>query len=234
MNWKELTKQEAEVYYNYNIKNKSIICGIEEDDYRDLKERIYSIFNDVLDELNISKENLSNDTKRYKFDCKFGIKLFSLFSNEPYIFNEREASNASIWRYIQVKIVPDIIVYRWGSEAETRMYSQSNRLYLKTLWWYVYLSYNDNIENTEEIIMDSCNSTDTIVQLTERSGRNGYKLDLYRCIMKLKTKYKLETIEFRKLMVLNSARIKLIIPEYNENGIIGYVESLIKDVRGIE
>ena len=48
--------------------------------------------------------------------------------------------------------------------------------------------------------------------------------------MKLKVKYELEKDDFRKLMKLNSARVKTIDPYLYKGGIEGYVESLIKEL----
>ena len=76
-------------------------------------------------------------------------------------------------------------------------------------------------------------STDTIVQFTERTGRKGYQIALYRGIIYYACKYKLNIEEFRRLMKLNSAKLKVINPYLVDGGIESYVKSLIKIVRGI-
>ena len=82
------------------------------------------------------------------------------------------------------------------------------------------------------MLLYPCNSTDTIVALVERCGRKGYRLDLYREIMKQKSENGIGIDEFRKLMVLNSAKIKNINPSLTSRGIIGYVEELVSSCKG--
>ena len=232
MNWKNLTKSESKLIVDQAIEEERMIPSIIDVEYKELHDMIYSAFDKALDVLNIQKEDLSNSNSKYKFDCYFGKELYKIFNIEKYKIGEREASNDDMWRYIQIKIVPDLIYYRWKDNIVPRIYAQSNRLYLKTLWWYYYLSFNNDLEHTCELLLYPCNSTDTIVALVERCGRKGYRLDLYREIMKQKSENGIGIDEFRKLMVLNSAKIKNINPALTSRGIMGYVEELISSCKG--
>ena len=144
----------------------------------------------------------------------------------------REASNDNIWRYIQLYIVPDIIIYRWGKNCENRMYSESKRIYLKVLWWYYHLSFKENYDKTLTQLLNPCNSSDTIVQLVERCGKKGYRIEVYREIMKQKTEKQIDTRKFRTLMKLNSAKINILNPFLMDNGVQGYVTMLIDTIEG--
>ncbi|MNU08399.1 hypothetical protein D3C72_2544220 [compost metagenome] len=52
--------------------------------------------------------------------------------------------------------------------------------------------------------------------------------------MKKKCENQLDTKEFRKLMVLNNARVKVINPYLLDDGVEEYVLNLIKEVRGMQ
>lgn len=230
MEWKELSKNDAKKYYETHlIQNEFKDKNDYDIKYANLKNKLEQYYNETRIELGIFNENMS--IKNYKFDYLFAIKLYKLLTSDEFYMGEREASNDNIWRYIQLYIVPNIIIKRWGIENAVHLYTQSNRLYLKCLWWYVHLSYDG--ENTKEILMSENFSTDTIVQFTERTGKKGYQIALYRGIIYNAYKYKLNNAEFRKLMKLNSAKIKIINPFLVEGGIDSYVKSLIKIVRGI-
>ena len=98
------------------------------------------------------------------------------------------------------------------------------------LWWYIYLSWQGSEKDTITVLKD--NSTDEILQLVDRCGRGGYRVDLYRALMLQNSK--LDPIDrrrrqlFRKMMVLNTARVQVIEPELTVGGNIGYAESLSK------
>ena len=149
MEWKELSKLEAKNYYETNLIQGDKIVLYNDNDYLDLRNKINQKYKETLLELGLDQESISS--KKYEFDCLFGLKLYKLLTSDEYYMGEREASNDNIWRYIQLYIVPNIIIDRWGYEKEARMYNQSNRLYLKCLWWYIHLSYAG--ESTKEIIM---------------------------------------------------------------------------------
>ena len=84
--------------------------------------------------------------------------------------------------------------------------------------------------NLEKIIFESCNNTDTILQLVDRCGRSGYRIDLYREIMRYKSKNKVNGEKFRKVLILNNARVKVIDPYLVNGGLEKYVEDLYKEV----
>lgn len=231
MEWKKISKKFAEDYYNEIFENNSTVLAHYEPNYQNLKINIMKAYKESLNEINTDSENLKQYKNIYKFDCIFGIKLYEIFSSGEYKIKNSIASDDGIWRYIQMCVVPEIIASRWGIENRDRFYKISRRLYLKILWWYVYLSWNDNLEDTKKIIIDELNTSDTLAQLVERSGRDGYRVELYREIMKQKVEAKINSQEFRKLMVLNSARVKVINPYLVNGGIKEYVYKLIKDVR---
>ena len=233
MNWKELSKNECKVIYETAIENGEILKSINDNDYVELKQMINRAFDLALSKVNGSKDNLDSIVNKYKFDCYFGKEVYSIFSDGKYRIGEREAANDDLWRFIQVRIIPELLYFRWKDNVVPRMFAQSNRLYLKTLWWYYNLSYNNSLDDTLNMLLKECNSTDTIVALVERCGSFGYRIDLYREIMKQKCQNDLGTSEFRDFMVLNSAKLKTINPYLSKDGLKGYVGELIKLSKGV-
>lgn len=232
MEWEKMNKKYAEDYFNEMVEENQNISAHYSSKYQDLRILIMKAYREALEELEIEEKDLKNYSNIYKFDCIFAINLYTIFLGEEYHIKERIASNDGIWRYIQLCVVPEIIANRWGRDNKDRFYKVSRRLYLKILWWYVYLSWNNSIEETKGIIINDINTSDTLAQLVERSGKNGYRVELYRIIMKKKTEENVNTSEFRKLMVLNSARVKVINPYLVDGGVDIYVDDLIKSIRG--
>lgn len=198
-------------------------------EYSNLERELNKDFEETLEDLNVkSIADLKGNI--YKFDCLFALRIYKTFQSDNYKMEIRDASNDNIWRYIQMCVVPDIIYQRWEMNSQ-RFYEKSNRIYLKVLWWYIYLSWNENIEKTKEIILSKVNSSDTIAQLVERVGDSGYRVELYRKIMEQKSLESISQDEFRKLLVLNSARVKIVNPFLMNGGVEEYVQNLISNVR---
>lgn len=188
------------------------------EDLVDARDRVFENYN--LDEL---------DKQGYSLDLGFGIELYEILRNN-YNFSLRDASNDDVWRFLQLEVVPDIVHVRWGFNEE-RFFNNSRRIWLKTIWWYIHLSWNENSGLTYQILKD--NSTDTVMNLVERPGL-GYNLHLYREIMR---QYYLESKKnsdprklFRKVLILNNARIVSLVPEFTMGEIEKYVSDLYKDV----
>jgi hypothetical protein len=77
------------------------------------------------------------------------------------------------------------------------------------------------------------NTTDEIVQMVERSGKFGYRIDVSRAIMKYygemeKQKKKDHPGIFRKVMKLNTARTRVIEPSLMDGGETAYVKELFE------
>ena len=155
-----------------------------------------------------------------KFDLLFGLKLYDYLTNDLMI-SIKDASNAEFWIYLSVVVIPEIVSIRWEGIAKKRFYETSNRIYLYTLWWYIHLSWQGSIEETQEVL-----------NLVDRTGVDGFRVDLTRVIMK---EYSLidrnihSSVErefFRKIMILNTAIPTTTEPALVEGGLDKYVENI--------
>lgn len=194
--------------------------------YEDLRSDFTSIQDKVFE-----KHSLDNLEKQgYLLDLSFGLEMYVLLRSN-YNFTLRDASNDDVWRFLQLEILPDLGYIRWGGFNAERFYSSTRRLWLKTIWWYIHLSWRKSVSETFEILEG--NSTDTIMQLIERPGQ-GYNLELYREIMYQYHNASKESGTprrlFRQVLILNNARTATLSPELSEGELAEYVSTLFKDV----
>ncbi|MCE7785401.1 DUF6339 family protein [Staphylococcus xylosus] len=191
-------------------------------DFNELRQKLLKARDDIFLEYQLdSVEKLD-----YKFDLLFGVRLFEIL-NANIAFYNRDAMNDDLWRYLSIKIIPDIVHSRWGFN-EDHYFKTSRRIWLKTIWWYVNLSWMGNIKDTYKLLMN--NTTDTILQLVERPGI-GYNVEMYRELMKQYNEYSDSSRQlFRRVLKLNTARLLTTSPELVEGGIPQYVDDLFKAV----
>lgn len=208
-----------------------ILLNENKDDYRKIREEGYAAFCKVQ---NIILGNSEYKKKEdYYIDLFFGLEMY--FILKKFGMGLRIASEDKVWIYLCTNVFPDIIYKRYGKDnkiSEDRVWKSSRRIYLKVLWWYIHLSLQkgdseEALEATKSILIN--NSTDEIVQLVERSGRFGYRVDLYREIMKVYSTINVKGSKrniFRKVMVLNTARTAVVEPSLTRDGVPGYVKGL--------
>lgn len=169
--------------------------------------------------------------QKYVLDYRFGMWMRRKLEENG--FTLRNAADDGVWMYLSLRVAPDLVEVRWDKDAEIRYYKQSGRIWLKTLWWYIYLSWQGNVEKTLKIL--ETNSTDQILQLVDRTGKKGYYVDVYRKIMYYywyvrQTNNSIGEAEFRRIMTLHTAMCKSIEPGLCEGGYDGYVRMLFSKV----
>jgi len=190
-------------------------------EFEDIRQKLINARDKIFD---VHKFD-SQDKLGYEFDLLFGLEVYVIL-NEYRNFKNRVASNDDIWRYLSVKVIPDIVHARWGLKEE-RYFRTPSRIWLRTIWYYIHLSWKGDKESTYEILKN--NTTDTIMQLVDRSSV-GYNLKLYRELMNQYAKIDDSSREiFRRVLKLNTARAFVTAPELVNGSIVGYVNQLIKD-----
>ena len=186
------------------------------------------LFSQTLSEIGISPELISTKNYSYQVDYVYGLKIYCLLNNK-YGMTPRAASSAGIWRFLSVQVVPDIIDLRYGNNHPDRYWKKAKRLWLRVLWWYIHLSWQGDEAKTAIVLKE--NSTDEILQLVDRCGRGGYRVELYRELMRqhaeLDVAERRKSQIFRKIMVLNTARVQVVEPGLVSGGERQYVADLI-------
>ncbi|RXH51501.1 hypothetical protein D6T70_11320 [Kurthia gibsonii] len=206
------------------VKSKSVEPISVNEKFTELRESLIAARNDIFEEHGMDSANKLD----YNFDLLFGLKLYEIL-NESIGFSNRIATDDDVWRYLSVCIVPDIVHSRWSLNAD-HFYKTPRRIWLKTIWWYIHLSWQNDSKQTYEILKK--NSTDTILQLVERPGV-GYYVEMYREIMLQYHRYGDSDRDlFRNILKLNTARIMTTSPELVEGGVKQYVTELFETVKG--
>lgn len=224
MKWKEYKADEAKEAFDSFCRTGDYEYISE---YNDLRSDIVSLFTSTLSELGISENEISSGNNSYQIDLKFGLKMYVTL-NEKYGMNTRLAATDGIWRYLSTAVVPDLVAMRYGKDHPDRFWKKPKRLWLRVLWWYIYLSWQGTEKQTFSILKD--NSTDEILQLVDRCGHDGYRVELCREMMRknatLNPAERRKDQLFRKMMVLNTARVQVIEPDLMPGGNAEYVNSL--------
>ena len=149
------------------------------------------------------------------------------------------ANDDDIWRYISCKVFPDITYERYpapekeikelgGHLHHKRFYSHTRRIWLKTLWWYVFLSWQGNSEKTRSVLKEF--GTDTISDLIERTGQ-GYRVLMYRQLMLSYSQVDNKSSDlFNTIQKQNLVNCRTVEPALVDNAEQGYIKSLFNQL----
>lgn len=167
----------------------------------------------------------------YAIDLEVGFCLYRELNLEAG-FTNALANDDDVWRYLSCVVFPDITYKRYPKPAsgdirlaKKRFYSHPRRIWLKTLWWYIHLSWQGTEEATREILRGL--GSDTISDLIERTGK-GYRLSLYREMMRgYSTVPNKKTDLFNKLCTQNRVNCRTIEPALTQGGERSYVTYML-------
>ena len=202
--------------------------------YLQIRIDLQELFNKAMESQDEAKSR--ND---YYIDVIFGVKLYEYLKDKPW-FNIRIASDIGFWRYLSIMVIPDVVAKRWGYENEDHYWKRPSRIWLRSVWLYVHIANENTISETRTMLLNERFSTDTILNLIERSGRDGININVYRNIIKVYSIINKETLYiykkkskkgddlFRAVMRLNTARGVVVEPEFCIRGTLGYVCSLFE------
>ena len=175
--------------------------------------------------------------RMYPVDVAVGLALYEYLNDKG--FTLCDASNDDLWRYLTIKVFPDITFCRYpdpekdsrehGSRInKKRFYSHTRRIWLKTLWWYVYLSWQGSKEATRSAI--EANGSNVISHFIETPGK-GYRVDLYRALMKRYSESNDKSDKlFRSVAKLNGAECRNTEPALLPGGVSEYCKILFSKV----
>ncbi|MBR5296684.1 MAG: hypothetical protein IKU29_02305 [Parabacteroides sp.] len=194
--------------------------------YENFRNALVSAFKSALNE--------TGGKMTYLLDLRVGIKLYELMPPGN-SFTVIQANDDDIWRYISVKVMPDITYQRYPDPKQgdirinqKRFYAHTRRIWLKSLWWYIHLSWQGTADTTFEVLKD--NGTDNINKLIETPGR-GYRLSLFRNMMLEYHRTGPHKVkDFAAFTKLNNAKCISVEPELTIGGVTGYAQSLLAEV----
>src|SRR5699024_6792825 len=137
INWDSITYSVDQASSDFNtiqIKSNSIEPIKLNDNFTSLRNKLIEARNYIFDKFQFD----TNNKLDYQFDLLFGLEIYSIL-NQDSNFSNRVANNDDMWRYLSVKVIPDIVHSRWGLN-EAHFYKMPRRIWLKTIWWYIHLS----------------------------------------------------------------------------------------------
>lgn len=167
--------------------------------------------------------------KMYPIDVEVGLDIYDYLSKKG--FTMVEASDDDIWRFISVKIFPDLTYLRYpdpekeakeqsGRINRKRFFSHTRRIWVKTLWWYVHLSWQGSVDATRAVLAG--NGANIISHFIETPGK-GYRVDLYRALMRHYADRPDKSDKlFRSVAKLNGAECRNVEPALLPGGVVEY------------
>lgn len=231
---KTLTRGQAQVAMQNWVSNFPNLPDIDSD-FNQLRADLQAINKTVRDEIDNNPEIKRKD---YYLDYRFGLLLYE-YLNKQQGFSLRVAANDGFWRFLSVQVVPDVVTQRWGPDNDSHFWSQPTRNWFRSLWWFVYLSWQGDIYSTNKLLSCPHFTTDTILNFEERTGRKGTHVEAYRKIIKCyasvssdelkKSRGKNSDDLFRVVMKLNTARMLVMDPALYLGGEEAYAKSLFLD-----
>jgi hypothetical protein len=200
--------------------------GTFDSSYSDFRKELIECFKSALIE--------TGGKMSYLLDLRMGIKLYELI-NPQNGFTIVQANDDDIWRYISVCVMPDITYLRYPKPEQgsirinqKRFYSHTRRIWLKTLWWYIHLSWQGSSDKTFDVLKN--NGTNIISHFIERPGK-GYRPELFRNIMYVYSTLTTQKDEiFRAAAKLNLAKCITVEPGLTIGGERGYSTRLFNEI----
>jgi len=170
----------------------------------------------------------------YERDVSVGLALYSNL-NPSLGFTTVLANDDDIWRYLSCVVFPDITYIRYPKPGKDdnrintkRFYSHTRRIWVKTLWWYVHLAWQGNVDDTRKVLLTPGLGTDTISDFIERPGK-GYRIALTRELMRQYSMGRVRNSHlYNRLQKQNLVNCRIIEPALTEHGERGYVTYLLK------
>lgn len=204
--------------------------GTFDSSYADFRKELIECFKSALIE--------TDGKMSYLLDLRMGIKLHELI-NPQNGFTVVMANDDDIWRYISVSVMPDITYLRYpkpeqnvreagGRINRKRFFTGTRRIWLKSLWWYIHLSWQGSADKTYEVLKN--NATDNINKLIETPGR-GYRTELYRdMVREYNETFPHKAKDFGAMTKMNNVKCLTVEPAFTADGIKGYTKMLCKEI----
>lgn len=219
MNIRRYTRLEAE---QIMASTSSTNLPVVNDEYLVMRKDLELLFKEIEDK---------GITDNYTIDVEFGIRLYNYLHHKCKGFNNRWAADAGFWRFMAVGVIPHLVEKRFERSNADHYWRKPSRIWPSSIWWYVHLSWQRDLETTRQLLLSPVFSTDTILNLVERTGREGTYLFVYRDIMKYQSLIKKDAAKvFRAVMKLNTAKSVVVEPSLCPGAEDGYVRSLFAEL----
>lgn len=219
---KDIMKDDTD-WLAQKMKWNSFIVDDYDSRYTELRKKVISVYKD------------SMEKSDYELDLAVGMCVYRELNLESG-FTEQVACDDEVWIYLTCIVFPDITYLRYPKPnqgdthiAKKRFYSHTRRIWLKSLWWYIHLSWQGSEETTMAVLREG--SVDNINKLYEQPGR-GFRKDLSRAYMLRYSQVasdKKSSILFEKIQKQNLVNCRTVEPILTNGGVTGYIEKLFEE-----
>lgn len=216
MNWAKFTRNAASRKFDELKGADAFEPGTSNADYDNIRAA-------VLESLPLFADS---ELEAGAYDIQMGLALYRILKERG--FGIRHAADEGIWRYLSLVVLPDYVKSRWDKAQEARFWSDRSRIWLRAVWWFVHLSWQGDDASTRASVDGM--STDDVVQIVERPGRRGFRVDLYRAMVRAAGARPQGQRKIRQLMKLNTATVVMVEPSAYSGGVSEYVEALYQQI----
>ena len=223
-------------FYDMNIE--SLRSPVLEEPYITIRKELKTAFDRCIKKA--ANKEYDTRSQAYGIDLEMAGVIYKILHS--YDFNIKNASEQEIWLYFNRRVIPDILIERYGNQSDKRpklvrdrFFENPRRYYMCMLWWFIHISWQDTGEgfqsdlNATLNMLKKCQSND-ISQLIERAGRDGYPLTVYKEIMVQYCRQCLNETQtddlLSKVLQLNIIHMVNTEPDLIETGLSGYVSDL--------
>jgi len=98
------------------------------------------------------------------YDMKVGLVLYRVLADAG--LDIRTAADDGWWRFLSIRVLPDLVKSRWDSTPPERFWKGRSRIWLRAMWWTVHLTWQGSEESTRKVLESV--TTDTIVRFQGR------------------------------------------------------------------
>lgn len=179
----------------------------------------------ILTEIPLYSQRPEQQTSAGTYDIEVGLALYRILAIHG--MNQRSAADDGLWRFLSVRLLPDLVAARWGKSAAARYWKGRSRIWLRAMWWMVHLAWQGTEDDTRASLRTV--TTDTVVQLVERPGRAGFRVELTRSLFTERKLRKPSQDQFRAIMKLNTAKVLVVEPSLFMGGVAGYAKALFTE-----
>ena len=211
MKWSSLNSALAQRRYEEMASTRSFVPNGLLSDYTGLREKLLQAI-----------PHFDATAGAGAYDVATGLALYRILGEAG--MDVRTAADDGVWRFLSLRVLPDLVQARWPHAPAERFWRGRSRIWLRACWWLIHLAWQETEEKTRAVLADV--TTDTVVQLVERPGRGGFRVELTRSLFSARSGRRFTQAEFRALMKLNTARVMVTEPWLCDGGIKGYVREL--------
>lgn len=220
MSFPTLNLKLSQRHFDEMVKNRAFLPDMSNPEMEEIRRKLLAIVS-LYD-----PAARSNASGPGAYDIKVGFALYRVLAEAG--MDIRTAADDGWWRFLSLRLLPDLVKSRWGNAPPVRFWKGRSRIWLRAMWWTLHLTWQGSEEDTQKVLESV--TTDTVVQLVERPGKGGFRIDLTRMIFKMRRLRNPSQEQFRAIMKLNTAQIVLKEPLLCEGGLSGYVDALFADV----